>query len=152
MGTGTFPSHPLEKEASAMTRLKLQRWQEPFPTTDALKTVQALSPEPLYESGPLRQPHRVCLVCGKNPAFSALRSPSSQAVIVPLCKTCSVDWNFYGYGILKKVRPAALFFRVTKWFVANPYRRAGIWGDLVRFLQWQRRMGNLRKRMKSMGR
>ncbi len=137
-----------------MNTPSLRIWQDQYHkrTKDALNTAENLSPEPLFESAPLPPSERVCLVCGNNPAWSALLSPGSQAPVVPLCKTCSVDWNFYGYGILKKIRPLPLLWNVTKWYLARPLQRGLVWGDLKQLLQWQRKMGNLKKTMKSLGR
>ena len=85
-----------------MARREKWRGEYKRSTDDSLKRVEWMFPEPLYESAPIQE-DRLCLVCGSNPAHSVLRTPTKPDAIVPLCKDCSVDWNFYGYDIFKKI-------------------------------------------------
>ena len=137
-----------------MSRLAERQWQTEYghSVRGALQQAKELTPAPLYETGPTSMPNHVCLACGKRPVFSTLRTSSSQEPVVLLCRSCSVDWNFYGYNTLKRIRPKSLIWQLSKWFLANPFKRYVVWNDLRRFLNWQRSMAGLRKRMKAMGR
>ena len=67
---------------------------------------------------------------------------------MPLCKDCSADWNCYGYATLKKIQPAALMLKITKWFLLNPIKRGSVWSDLRHLMRWQKKMSHLRKAAK----
>lgn len=136
-----------------MTTTALKQWQQEYQhsTREALRRLQTLTPEPLYESA-LPANGRLCLVCGQQPASSALRTPGQTEPIVPLCKHCSADWNCYGYSILKRIKPLPLLLRMSGWFVRNPFSRAVIWSDLRRLQQWQAKMAQLKKTMREQGR
>ena len=61
-------------------------------------------PEPLYETYTLSSKDKVCLVCGQVLATSVLRTTTAE--IVPLCRGCAMDWNWYGYQTQKKIKQA----------------------------------------------
>jgi hypothetical protein len=85
---------------------------------DFAQRMEAMTPEPLYESFLLPSP-KVCLVCASRPANSALYS--GTRLVVPLCTDCAADWNAHGYDILKRVRPKQLVFRSR--FSAEQHRQ-----------------------------
>lgn len=112
-------------------------------TEAALQQVAEMMPEPLYEAANLEGEH-LCLVCGKNIARSALRSPSVKEPIVPLCSDCSSNWNIYGYLILKGIRPVPLVMKMAGFFLYKPARRLVVWQDLRNLMRWQKKMLRLR--------
>jgi hypothetical protein len=114
---------------------------------DFLERMEALTPEPLYESVLLPTP-KVCLVCACRPAHSALYA--GTRLIVPLCKDCAADWNAYGYDTLKRVRPKELVWRLAKYKALHPFRRPGlaeIYKDVAAMAQWSKKMKAIMKGM-----
>ncbi len=96
-------------------------------------------PEPLFESH-LHQ-RKICLVCARKYAKTVLRSTDRE--IVPICEDCSADWNFYGYQILKRIKPGPLV-KGLLWFKARhllgqPTWRT-IWRDIRLLKEWAGRM------------
>ena len=87
---------------------------------DKPRTWDDLFPEPLWET-----PHfmgsskKVCLVCGSAKAKSVLRTTNTE--IFPICIGCSFGWNFYGYEILKKVKPKKLLWNLIKFKLCHPF-------------------------------
>jgi hypothetical protein len=136
-----------------MTTTALHQWKQEYEqgTREAIRRLEELTPEPLYESS-LPTNGRLCLVCGKHPASSALRTPGQTEPIVPLCKHCSADWNCYGYSVLKRIKPLPLLVKMSGWFVRNPLGRARIWNDLRRLQQWQKKMAHIKKTLREQGR
>ncbi len=114
---------------------------------DFLERVEAMTPEPLYESFLLSSP-KVCLVCACRPAYSALYS--GTRLIVPLCVECAADWNAYGYDILKRVRPKQLVLRLAKYKALHLFGRPGlmeIYKDVAVMAQWSKKMKAILKGM-----
>jgi len=109
-----------------------------------LHAVEEMFPEPLYESMLTAGGH-LCLVCGDRPATSALRTPGRSEPIVPLCNDCAGDWRIYGYLILRRIKPAALIWKMTRFFVMQPFRRRVIWSDLAHLQRWQKKISRLRR-------
>jgi hypothetical protein len=66
---------------------------------DFAQRVEAMTPEPLYESF-LLPAAKLCLVCACRRANSALYS--GTRLVVPLCKECAAGWNVHGYDLLKR--------------------------------------------------
>jgi len=114
---------------------------------DFRQRVEAMTPEPLYESFLLPTP-KVCLICACRPAISALYS--GTRLIVPLCKECAADWNAYGYDILKRVRPKQLVLRLAKYKAIHPLGRPGlieICTDVAAMAKWSKKMKAIMKSM-----
>jgi hypothetical protein len=114
---------------------------------DFIQRVEAMTPEPLYESSLLPTP-KACLVCGRRRAQSALYA--GTRLVVPLCKDCAADWNAYGYDILKKVRPKQLVWRLAKYKAFHPFSRPGlaeIYRDVAAMAQWSKKMKAIMKGM-----
>jgi len=92
-------------------------------------------PEPLFES--CVEGRRLCLVCARKPARRALWTVSRP--IVPLCEDCRADWNFYGYLILRRIKPGDLILRVIQYKLLHPFQAPSclaIWRDLRAFQEW----------------
>ena len=107
---------------------------------DFAQRMEEMTPEPLYESFFLPSP-KVCLVCGRRPANSALYS--GVRLVVPLCKECAADWNVHGYDILKKVKPKQLVVQLTKYKAMHLWRRPGlieILKDVTAMARWSKKM------------
>jgi hypothetical protein len=79
-------------------------------------------PDPLFESG-LHQ-RKVCLVCAKQPAETVLRTTTAE--IVPICRDCSIDWNIYGYEILKRIKPPQLIKGLLLFKLLHPFQQPTI--------------------------
>jgi len=97
-------------------------------------------PEPLYETTFL-QSRRMCLVCARKFAESVLRTTVKE--IVPLCKDCAVDWNFYGYLILKRIKPSRLIWRTLVFKILHPFQPPSlrtIWQDIKNLQAWGAKM------------
>lgn len=75
-----------------------------------------LFPDPLFEANLER--NKICLTCGKAKATSVLRTVSAE--IIPICKDCSTNWNFYGYDILRKIKPKELIWNLVKFKLSHP--------------------------------
>lgn len=114
-------------------------------TDAAIDQVKEMFPTPLYESAGI-EGTRLCFVCGKKQARTALTAAGRSEPIVPLCTDCSAAWNMYGYLILRRIRPLTLLWNITKFYALNPFRRSGVWGDLKRLQAWQKRMAAMRSR------
>jgi hypothetical protein len=102
--------------------------------------MDAMTPEPLYESFLLPSP-KVCLVCAGRGANSALYS--GTRLIVPLCKECAVDWNIHGYDLLKTVRPKKLMLRLAKYKLFHLFAAPSIIEiakDVVEMARWSKKM------------
>jgi hypothetical protein len=96
-------------------------------------------PEPLFES--FVEGRRLCLACAKKPASGALWTVNR--LVVPLCDACRADWNFYGYRILKRIKPAALISGIVKYKLLHPFQEpswATIWRDVRGFHDWASKM------------
>jgi hypothetical protein len=96
-------------------------------------------PEPLFESSV--EGARLCLVCTKRSATGALWTVSRP--VVPLCDDCRADWNFYGYQILKRVRPTRLIWGIAKYKMLHPLQGPGltaIWRDVCGLQEWAIKM------------
>ena|ERR1700722_11309224 len=114
---------------------------------DFAQRMEALTPEPLYESSLLPTP-KVCLVCACRPASSALYT--GTRLVVPLCKECAADWNAHGYDILKRVRPKQLVLRLARYKALHLFRRPGmieILRDVAALAQWSKKMRAIMKGM-----
>ena len=60
-----------------------------------------------------------------------------------VCDDCRADWNFYGYLILKKVKPASLISGIVKYKVLHPFQEPSwrtIWRDVRGFQEWASKM------------
>lgn len=98
-------------------------------------------PQPLWEAN-LWGKKRLCLVCAKSCATMMLRSTGNDE-IVPLCKNCSLDWNIYGYTILKRIKPWNLIKKVIWFKLFKPFQQptlSTIWKDINSLKQWSKRM------------
>ena len=107
---------------------------------DFAQRMEAITPEPLYESFLLPSP-KVCLVCASERAHSALYS--GTRLVVPLCKECAADWNFYGYDVLKRVRSKQLVWRLARYKLLHPFSRPGpieISRDVKEMARWAKKM------------
>lgn len=116
---------------------------------DFAERVDAITPEPLYESPHLPSP-KVCLVCAGAPASSALYSATK--LIVPLCKDCSADWNFHGYDLLKRTKPQQLLLRLAKYKLFHPLTPPGvieISRDVAELARWGKKMKAILASLKS---
>ena len=101
-------------------------------------------PEPLFESH-LHQ-RKVCLVCAKKYAKTVLRTVERE--IVPVCADCASDWNFYGYHVLRRIKPGRLVGRLLAFKLRHPFQRPSwptIWRDVVGLKEWA---GKMRKWMR----
>jgi len=97
-------------------------------------------PEPLWEAHLQTKRKKLCLVCSQEWAVMALRGDNSE--IVPICKGCSADWNFYGYEILKRIKPKRLITR-TLWFkLKHPFSCSlwDVWKDVQGLQKWVKKM------------
>ncbi len=95
-------------------------------------------PEPLFEA--LLYDKKICLVCGETKASTVLRTISNP--LIPLCKTCSVEWNFYGYSILKRIKPKELIINLIKFKILHPFYGGffSIYKDLDAIKAWSIKM------------
>ena len=96
-------------------------------------------PEPLFES--FVEGKKLCLVCARKQASGALWTVNRP--VVPLCDDCRADWNFYGYLILKRVKPARLVWGIVKYKLLHPFQEpsyATIWRDVSAFQEWATKM------------
>jgi len=83
-----------------------------------MKTVfDDLFPDPLFESYVIG--NKVCLACGSAKAKTALRTVTAE--IIPICGNCSFNWNFYGYEILKNIKPKILICNLIKFKIKHPF-------------------------------
>jgi hypothetical protein len=92
-------------------------------------------PDPLFESAV--DGKKLCLVCAKKPASASLRTVCRP--VVPLCDDCRADWNFFGYLILKKIKPAKLISGIIKYKMTHPFQApswATLWRDVRAFQEW----------------
>lgn len=114
---------------------------------DFAQRMEAMVPEPLYESFLLPRP-KVCLVCARRPASSGLYT--GTRLVVPLCKQCAADWNVHGYDILKRVRPKQLVVRLAKYKALHLFRRPGmieLIKDVKAMARWSVKMKTIMKGM-----
>ncbi len=96
-------------------------------------------PEPLFESSVVGT--RLCLVCARKLASGVLRTVTRP--VVPLCDDCRADWNFFGYLILKRVKPGRLISNIIKYKVLHPFQAPSsmtIWRDVQGFQEWAMKM------------
>jgi len=96
-------------------------------------------PEPLFEAN-LHQ-RKVCLVCARKQAEMVLRTTTTE--VVPICGDCSIDWNIYGYEILKRIKPAQLVKRLLLFKLLHPFQRPSmraIWRDIDGLKVWAAKM------------
>jgi hypothetical protein len=97
-------------------------------------------PEPLFESH--LEGKKLCLACGSHYATKALWK-TDGICLVPICGNCSFDWNFYGYHILTRIKPAQLVTNIL-WFKAlHPFQKPSlmaIWRNLEIIKEWGRKM------------
>ncbi len=97
-------------------------------------------PEPLYETTYLHS-RRMCLVCARRFADSVLRTTEKE--IVPLCTDCAADWNFYGYLILRRIKPSRLIWRTAVFKSLHPFQEPSlrtIWQDVKSLQGWAEKM------------
>jgi transposase-like protein len=98
-----------------------------------------LFPETLFEAN-LLEGTKVCLACGSRKAVSVLRTIDRE--VIPICKHCSFNWNFYGYEILKKIKPKKLIWNLIKFKLRHPF--IGGWYSIYTQLKvmevWSARM------------
>jgi hypothetical protein len=114
---------------------------------DFAQRMEAITPEPLYESFLLPTP-KVCLVCACQPANSALYS--GTRLVVPLCKQCAAAWNVHGYDILKRMKPKQLVVQLTKYKAVHLFSRPGlieILRDVAALAKWSKKMKIIMKGM-----
>jgi hypothetical protein len=98
-----------------------------------------LFPQPLYETT-IDANNKVCLICGKDKAIGVLRT--IQKPIIPICKECIINWNWYGYNILKKINPKTLMQNIIKYKVMHWFKIQSIircYYDLRDFQIWSKR-------------
>ncbi len=110
---------------------------------DFAQRMEALTPEPLYESFLLPGP-KLCLVCACRRATSALYS--GARLVVPLCNECAADWNVHGYDLLKRVRPKQLLLRLAKYKVLHLFSPPGmieISKDAAAMAKWSKKMKSI---------
>jgi hypothetical protein len=102
-------------------------------------------PDPLWQANFFG--NKPCLACGNHKATSVLRTVDTE--IVPICTDCAVGWNFYGYDILKKVKPKTLIFNLFKFKLKHPFCGSvfTIYKDLKRMQAWAARMKRIMKNM-----
>lgn len=95
-------------------------------------------PEPLYESHCTGK--KICLVCGSAKATTALRTTEKE--IVPICKACSCNWNFYSYYILTKIKPKTLILNLLKFKILHPLYGGlySIYQDIKTMQAWSIKM------------
>jgi len=101
-------------------------------------------PEPLFESA--LHDRKVCLVCARRYAKTVLRTTERE--IVPVCEDCASDWNFYGYQILKRIKPGRLVQRLLAFKLRHPFQRPSllvVWRDVAALKEWA---GKMRKWMR----
>jgi hypothetical protein len=129
------------------------RYSRPHNPEDAKPgSFDDLMPEPLYQAGCMMRKKQVCLTCGNAPATAILRKVGiADAEVVPICDSCTTDWNFYGYSILERVRPKELPWKVLKyklqhWFSTQSIFRC--YKDLKVFEAWGKRTKKIMKRLK----
>ena len=106
-----------------------------------VELVNALEQEKSQLEHRWRRGKKVCLVCGDAHATKILRT--TQAEIVPMCDTCSTDWNFYGYRILKRVKPKELRGRVFKFKIKHFWTTQSFLAcrrDGQRYAAWGKKM------------
>jgi hypothetical protein len=96
-------------------------------------------PEPLFESCCMSK-RKLCLACGKKEARTVLRT--TERDVCPLCKDCSADWNFYGYLVLKRIKPLRLIRNIGLFKLMHPWQPSlwTIWEDIQSFKQWGEHM------------
>ena len=89
---------------------------------------------------------KVCFVCGSAKAECYLRNMSR--IIVPMCDTCTSDWNFHGYYILRRLKPNKLIWNIFKYklthFSPSWYQ---IYQDLKAYAAWGKKMKKFAKHM-----
>ena len=115
-------------------------------TKDDARRADEMMPEPLFETYHMPGPAKLCLVCGTRRATSALWSASKGRSVVPMCENCARDWNIYGYSILRRVKPAKLFWRLVKYKARHPFGRptpGDLAADIKELLRWSRKMRRL---------
>jgi NAD-dependent SIR2 family protein deacetylase len=95
-------------------------------------------PEPLFEA--IFYSKKVCLVCGQTKASSVLRTTDRE--LIPLCKSCSSEWNFYGYYILKKIKPKTLILNLIKFKILHPFHDnvVSIYKSMKDIQEWAKKM------------
>lgn len=96
-------------------------------------------PEPLFEAD-LHQ-RKVCLVCAQRFAETVLRTTTTE--VVPICRNCSIDWNIYGYEILKRIKPGPTVKRLLLFKLGHPFQSPSlktIWRDLEGLKGWAAKM------------
>jgi hypothetical protein len=111
-----------------------------------------LFPETLYETYCMENSCKLCFVCGRDKAFSVLRSVDRE--IAPVCKACSVSWNFYGYEIFKKTGPKRLIWNLFVYKYWHWFSSPSAWeicSDLKKFAEWGAKMKQFQKRRKENG-
>lgn len=97
-------------------------------------------PEPLWETT-FCTTGKTCLVCANYFAFSVLRTVNEE--VVPMCKDCSVRWNFHGYLILKEIRPWNLIKKLLWFKLKHPVKCS-----LISFFKDVRKLQSWAKKMK----
>jgi len=105
-------------------------------------------PDILFESH--LSTSRLCLVCAKHRASTVLRTVERE--IVPVCRDCGADWNFYGYYILKRIKLWTLVRRITYFKAWNCFRRPfiwTIWSDVNELKKWSFKMKKWLKKDRS---
>jgi hypothetical protein len=96
-------------------------------------------PEPLFECCYMAK-RKLCLACGKKEAKTVLRN--TERDVCPLCEDCSTDWNFYGYGVLKRIKPLRLLWNICLFKLSHPWQPSlvTISGDIQSLKQWGEHM------------
>lgn len=108
--------------------------------------LDAMTPEPLFESIHMPQPH-ICLCCGHKWATTVLITPIGMRAVVPICESCSIRWNFYGYYALKKIRPKKVLWQLLKFKARNLWRHPSfvdIYNDVKSMIRWSRKMSRMK--------
>ena len=80
-------------------------------------------------------------MCASKFAESVLRTIDRE--IVPLCKDCGGDWNFYGYRVLKRITPGRLLWRTAVFKSRRPFMQPSlkvIWQDMKSLQGWAKKM------------
>lgn len=115
--------------------------------TNLVEMWEDMFPQPLYETSTGIE-KKICLVCGKDKSYSVLRTTSKT--IVPLCRDCSTDWNWYGYGILKKINPKTLMRSILKYKLLHWFEVQSIikcCHDLRDFKAWSQKQKKFLKKV-----
>lgn len=83
-----------------------------------------------------------CYVCGCTKAVSTLYSTKDFKSFIPICEQCRVNWNFYGYRILKKIN----YKVIIKLFLFNLFSAYKVYKRVNRMKMWGEKMKKFMKK------